>query len=288
MMKIKSLLLFFLAILCVAQTRAQTATNSYKTTGPEKGTLMIVGGGGKSDSIFAAFIKLAGGLNAPIVVIPTADGNEKHDQNSGGAGTFRKLGAANVTVLHTYDKNVANTDSFVQPLLNAKAVWFGGGRQWRLVDAYANTLTEKLLWKLLERDGLIGGTSAGASIQGSFLTRGDSKNNQIMMGDHQVGFGFVKNIAIDQHVLARNRQFDLFEILKNKPELLGVGLDENMAIIVRGNQFEVLGNTYVLLYDTNFWSSEGSDLKNLPDKNKLFYFLRNGDKYDLYNRKVIK
>lgn len=288
MMKLKLLYLFLFVILFVTHAQAQTATNVYKTTGPEKGTLMIVGGGGKSDSIFAAFIKLAGGLNAPIVVIPTADGNEKHDQNSGGAGTFRKLGAANVTVLHTYDKNVANTDSFVQPLLNAKAVWFGGGRQWRLVDAYANTLTEKLLWKLLERDGLIGGTSAGASIQGSFLTRGDSKNNQIMMGDHQVGFGFVKNIAIDQHVLARNRQFDLFEILKNRPELLGVGLDENMAIIVRGNQFEVLGNTYVLLYDTNFWSSEGSDLKNLPDKNKLFYFLRNGDKYDLYNRKVIK
>ncbi len=288
MMKLKLLYLFLFVILFVTHAQAQTATNVYRTTGPEKGTLMIVGGGGKSDSIFAAFIKLAGGLNAPIVVIPTADGNEKHDQNSGGAGTFRKLGAANVTVLHTYDKNVANTDSFVQPLLNAKAVWFGGGRQWRLVDAYANTLTEKLLWKLLERDGLIGGTSAGASIQGSFLTRGDSKNNQIMMGDHQVGFGFVKNIAIDQHVLARNRQFDLFEILKNKPELLGVGLDENMAIIVRGNQFEVLGNTYVLLYDTNFWSSEGSDLKNLPDKNKLFYFLRNGDKYDLYNRKVIK
>jgi cyanophycinase len=287
-MKQKSLSLFFLAIVIVAQTIAQNATNSFKTTGPEKGTLMIVGGGSKSDSIFAAFIKLAGGMNAPIVVIPTADGNEKHDQNSGGAGTFRRLGATNVTVLHTYDKNVANSDSFVQPLLNAKAVWFGGGRQWRLVDAYANTQTEKLLWKLLERDGLIGGTSAGASIQGSFLTRGDSKNNQIMMGDHQVGFGFVKNIAIDQHVLARNRQFDLFEILKNRPELLGVGLDENMAIIVKGNQFEVLGNTYVLIYDTNFWSSEGSDLKNLPDKNKLFYFLRNGDKYDLYNRKVIK
>ncbi len=287
-MKLKPLFLFFLVMLFVAQTQAQNAINSFKTTGPEKGTLMIVGGGSKSDSIFYAFIKLAGGMNAPIVVIPTADGNEKHDQNSGGAGTFRKLGATNVIVLHTYDKNVANSDSFVQPLLNAKAVWFGGGRQWRLVDVYANTLTEKLLWKLLESDGLIGGTSAGASIQGSFLTRGDSKNNQIMMGDHQVGFGFVKNIVIDQHVLARNRQFDLFEILKNRPELLGIGLDENMAIIVRGNQFEVLGNTYVLIYDTNFWSSEGSDLKNLPDKNKLFYFLRNGEKYDLYNRKVIK
>jgi cyanophycinase len=172
------------------------------------------------------------------------------------------------------------------PLINAKAVWFGGGRQWRLVDAYKNTLTEKMLWKVLERGGVIGGTSAGATIQGSYLARGDTKNNQIMMGDHQEGFGFLKNVAIDQHVLARNRQFDMFDILKNRPELLGIGIDENTAIIVRGNQFEVKGVSYVIVYDGTFWSREGSDLKKLPDKTKLFYFLRNGDKYDLLNRKV--
>jgi cyanophycinase len=107
-----------------------------------------------------------------------------------------------------------------------------------------------------------------------------------MMGDHQEGFGFLKNVAIDQHVLARDRQFDMFDILKNHPELLGIGIDENTAIIVRGNQFEVKGVSYVIVYDGTFWSREGSDLKKLPDKTKLFYFLRNGDKYDLLNRKV--
>jgi cyanophycinase len=86
--------------------------------------------------------------------------------------------------------------------------------------------------------------------------------------------------------LARNRQFDMFDILKVHPELLGIGIDENTAIVVHGNQFEVIGESYVIVYDGSIWSREGSDLKNLPDKTKLFYFLRKGDKYDLSNRKV--
>jgi cyanophycinase len=107
-----------------------------------------------------------------------------------------------------------------------------------------------------------------------------------MMGNHEEGFGFLKNVAIDQHVLARNRQFDMFDILKNRPELLGIGIDENTAIIVHGNQFKVIGESYVIVYDGTFWSREGSDLKNLPEKTKLFYFLHSGDEYDLLNRKV--
>lgn len=147
-------------------------------------------------------------------------------------------------------------------------------------------MTEKLIVEVLERGGVVGGSSAGATIQGSYLVRGDTKNNQIMMGDHQEGFGLLKDVAIDQHVLARNRQFDMFEILKKHPELLGIGIDENTAIIVQGNVFEVIGENYVLVYDGGFWSREGSDLKNLPEKSKLFYFLRNGDKYDLSKRKI--
>jgi cyanophycinase len=286
-MKYKNWAILLVFILTLNSLIGQSSDNSNNSTGPTKGTLVIVGGGGKSDSIIKAFIQLVGGNDAPIVVIPTADGNEKYNSNSGGAGIMRKLGASNVTVLHTTDRNIANSDSFVKPLMNAKAVWFGGGRQWRLVDSYKNTKTEKLLWEILERDGVIGGTSAGATILGSFLARGDTKNNQIMMGDHQEGFGFLKNVAIDQHVLARNRQFDMFDILSNHPELLGISIDENTAIIVRGNQFEVLGNSYAIVYDGTFWSREGIDLKTMPDKSKLFYFLRNGDKYDLLNRKVI-
>jgi cyanophycinase len=258
------------------------------SSGPPNGTLIIIGGGEISESLNNKIMQVSGGLQIPIVVIPTADGGDNYDENFGEAGLLRKMGATNVTILHTNDRNVANSEEFVEPLLGAKLVWFSGGRQWRLVDAYKNTLTEKMLWKVLENGGTIGGSSAGATIQGSFLVRGDTKNNQIMMGDHQVGFGFLTNVAIDQHVLARNRQFDMFEILRNHPGLLGIGIDESTAIIVKGDLFEVVGKSYVVVYDGKFWSREGSELKNLPGSDHLFYFLREGDSYNLRERKIQK
>ena len=282
----KNIYLLLISVLSLNILIGQSSEKYETDIGPANGTLVIVGGAMKSDAIINRFIELAGGIDAPIVVIPTASGRENYNENSGFAGLLRKRGATNITVLHTSSKNIADSDSFVKPLINAKGVWFGGGRQWRLVDSYKNTLTEKMIGKVLERGGVIGGSSAGATIQGSYLARGDTQNNQIMTGDHQEGFRFLKNVAIDQHVLARNRQFDMFEILKKHPELLGIGIDENTAIIVQGNQFEVVGENYVLVYDGKFWSREGSDLKNLPEKANIFYFLRNGDKYDLSNRKV--
>ncbi|MTB51250.1 cyanophycinase [Lewinella sp. W8] len=263
------------------------AAQSPATTGPEKGSLVIVGGGGAGEEILLKFIELSGGMDAPMVVIPTAAGRPAYDQEAGVAKTLRRLGATQVRVWHTYDREKANDAAFTAPLENAGGVWFGGGRQWRLVDAYADTRAEKLFWEVLNRGGAIGGSSAGATIQGSYLARGDTKNNQIMMGDHEEGFGFVKNVAIDQHVLARNRQFDLFNILDERPELLGIGLDEKTAIIVQGNTFEVLGRSYVLVYDRSFWSREGSNLKELPAANRQFYFLRSGDRYDMLKREIL-
>lgn len=224
----------------------------------------------------------------PLFCIPTAGGGEDYDQDAAGAGRLRRLGAENVTVLHTNNRNMADSDDFTEPLKNAGGVWFGGGRQWRLVDAYKDTRTEKMFHEVLQRGGVIGGSSAGATIQGSYLARGDTENNQIMMGDHEVGFGFIKNIAIDQHVLARNRQFDMYQILKNRPELLGIGVDEKTAAIVSGDRFEVMGPSYVLVYDGSFWSREGWNLKVLPEEEKLFFMLRQGDLYDMAERKIVE
>ncbi len=258
-----------------------------QTTGPENGSLVVVGGGRMDESIVKKFIELAGGVDAPIVVIPTAGGRESYTENSGGAGTLREYGATNVTVLHTYDRTEADSEEFIKPLKEANGVFFGGGRQWRLVDAYAGTKTETAFWEVLNRGGVIGGSSAGATIQGSYLARGDTQTNQIMMGDHEEGFGFIKNIAIDQHVIARNRHFDMFDILKNRPELLGISIDESTAVVVQGNEFEVIGSSYVIIYDGTFWSREGSSQKNLPSEENLFYFLRSGDRYDMESRQVI-
>ncbi|KAK9413753.1 hypothetical protein SUNI508_11696 [Seiridium unicorne] len=279
---------FYFAVgLMTTAVALPTRTNT-TYVGPEDGHLVIVGGNLQSAGIWQKIIELAGGPDAPLVVVPTAGGEPTYNDSLPSAASLRENGARNVTVLHTYDPAVADTDEFVAPLKEAKGIFFDGGRQWRLVDAYAGTKAESAFQGVLDRGGVISGSSAGASIQGSFLARGDTANNQVMVGDHTVGFGYLKNAAIDQHVLVRNRHFDMFDILKVYPELLGVAIDENTALIVHKNEAQVFSGTYVLIYDKGFWSREElSELKNLPPPESRFYFLRPGDKYDLGARKVV-
>ena len=191
---------------------------------------------------------------------------------------WRDAGARNLTLLHTIDPAEADTDAFVEPLRTAGGVFFFGGRQWRLVDAYGGTKTEEAFREVLERGGVIGGSSAGASIQGSFLVRGDTRTNEIMMGDHQRGFGYLRNVGIDQHVLRRNRQFDMIEVIEAHPDLLGIGLDEDTAIVVQGDRFEVIGRSYAIIYDNQTTTGESG----------RFYFLAPGDRYDLANREATR
>lgn len=250
------------------------AQTSAQEVGPSSGSLVVVGGALSDPDIVDRFIELAGGPDASIVVIPTAGGAQEYGPDLRRLELFRARGATRLTVLHTYDPAEADTEDFVTPLRNADGVWFTGGRQWRLADAYLDTRTEAALWKVLERGGVIGGSSAGATIQGSYLARGDTRTNTVMMGDHDVGFGFLKDTAIDQHLLRRNRQYDLLEILQARPELLGIGLDENTAIVVQGDTFEVVGRSYVAIYDP----------ERVLRGDGRFYFLSPGDRFDLARR----
>ncbi|MYC65488.1 MAG: cyanophycinase [Acidobacteriia bacterium] len=242
--------------------------------GPARGSLVIIGGAMRDPAIIERIIDLAGGPDAPLVAIPTAGGAPHYDQYWKGQRPFKEAGATDITVLHTYDPKVADTDEFVAPLRRARAVFFGGGRQWRLADAYLNTLTHRELLALLDRGGVISGSSAGASIMGSFLVRGDTKTNTVMMGDHIEGFGLLKNVGIDQHLLRRNRQFDLLEVIESHPGLLGIGIDENTAIVVQGDRFEVIGQSYAVIYDNQ---------RKIPPDGR-FYFLAPGDRYDMGSR----
>jgi cyanophycinase len=259
---------------------------NYETEGPVNGSLVIVGGGMKDTSIINRFISLAGGIDAPLVVIPTASGEKLIDKTKAGE-ILTLAGAKNVTVLHTYDTSVANTPEFAKPLINARGVWFNGGRQWRIVDAYANTLTEKEIRNVLARGGVIGGSSAGATIQGSYLVRGDTKTNTLMMGDHEKGFAYLKNAAIDQHILVRNRQNDLPGLISKHPYLLGIGIDENTAIVVKGNEFEVIGQSFVAIYDYRLWQDNPAGKRKLQNGAR-FFLLRKGDRYNLKTREVTK
>jgi cyanophycinase len=264
--------------LVLAMSDKPSAQRGVAVVGPPEGTLVVVGGGLRDPAILERFVELAGGPDAPIVVIPTAGGRETYDHSYPGLQPFRDVGATDLLVLHTTDRAVANSESFVAPLRRARGVWFPGGRQWRLADAYLDTAVHEALRDVLRRGGVVGGSSAGATILGSYLARGDSATNTIMMGDHVVGFGFLRGTAIDQHLLRRNRQFDLISVVEAHPELLGLGLDEDTAIVVRGDEFEVIGRSYVAIYDR---------MRQL-DSGGRFYFLGAGDRFDLRTRRAFR
>jgi cyanophycinase len=238
----------------------------------------VIAGGGNlvGTGIVERFLELAGGPDAPIVVIPTADAGESYDLRWSGLRSLRAAGATNITILHTRDADVANSEQFTRPLREARGVWLPGGRQWRLADAYLDTRTHRELMRLLERGGVVGGSSAGASIQASYLVRGAPEGNHIVMAPgHERGFGLLRQAAIDQHLLVRGRERDLLQILQVHPELLGLGIDESTAIVVQGDSFEVIGRSQVAVYDGTYMSTSAG-----------YHLLAPGARYDMRNRRV--
>lgn len=249
-----------------------TTTIFAQKIGPKKGSLVIVGGGNIPTEISDKFIELAGGKDANFVFVPTALEDENLNRPNSNNQTL--FGLKNVTILHTRDRKVADSKDFVAALKKANGVWFGGGRQWRLVDSYLNTQFQKELFNLLKRGGVIGGTSAGATIQGSYLVRGAREGNTIMMAKgYEAGFGFLKNVAIDQHIDTRKREADLQSVISTFPKLLGIGISESTAIIVQKDVFSIIGKSYVAITD-------GKNYDGKP-----YYFLKAGDVFDLKKRK---
>lgn len=271
------------------QSATSSASHEAPEYGPARGTLVIVGGGPTNNTgIIEKFIQLAGGPDANFIIVPTAGGNKTADgkirayKEEDVVASWKKRGLKNVKLLHTHDSKIADTEEFAKPLREANAVWFDGGRQWNIVDSYANTLTYKEFHKVLERGGVIGGSSAGATIQGSYLARGAVAGPDIMMTtepEHQSGFGFLRRSAIDQHINTRLRWDDLIPVIKKYPDLLGIGLSEGTAIIVKGDQFEVMGAWKVAIHDNS---------RQYQPWEKPYYVLSAGDVYNMKTRKIEK
>jgi cyanophycinase len=257
--------------------------------GPAKGALVIVGGGSNAGtSIIEKFIELGGGREGRFVIVPTAGGNftgvgadktpKLYDETKVLAG-WTRLGLKHVRMLHTHDPKVADTEEFAKPLRDATAVWFDGGRQWHIVDSYAGTRTYREFHAVLDRGGVIGGSSAGATIQGDYLVRGDTSGPNVVMTHepaHQKGFAFLRRSAIDQHINTRNRWDDLAPVIKRYPDLLGIGLSEGTAIIVKGDAFEVMGRAQVAVHDPTRAHAAGA---------KPYVILKDGDRFDMKARR---
>ena len=225
------------------------------------------------------FIELAGGDEASIVVLPTAVPDSMVPRSSAIADTFKKFGPKEVTVLPGRKVNEVDSEKYLDVLNRATGIWFGGGRQWNFVDAYHDTEALKLMHQVLDKGGVIMGSSAGASIQAEYLVRGNPLGNRDMMADgYEKGLGFLKGVAIDQHFAERNRFKDLSSVIETFPQLLGIGIDEGTALIVKGPVGLVQGKGQVHFYDRK--------KINKPDS-KDYESVGRGGRYQLVQRKVL-
>ncbi|MDA7541413.1 Type 1 glutamine amidotransferase-like domain-containing protein [bacterium] len=247
----------------------------------ENGTLVIVGGGGMPRNLMSQIVDMAGGPEkAKMVYVPCAEQDDVGETQRT-VEAWKRMGVKHATFIHTKDRNKANSDEeFLAPLKDATGIWFGGGRQWNFADSYYGTKAHQLMKDVLKRGGVIGGSSAGASIQARYLARATPIGNfQIMApGYERGGLGFISGVAIDQHFSQRGRQKDMTTLMAKHPQLLGIGLDEATAIIVKKSNAKVVGRGKAHFYDRN--------LPVYPDRPD-YVALPAGSEYELSERKVI-
>jgi cyanophycinase len=255
-----------------------------RSGGPPRGTLIIDGGGG-TNLVKNRFIAMAGGRDAHIVVIPTGASalrfgprntvlnpdwsGERAEWAAYKTDLTNWLGTEHITVLHTRDRAIADSAEFIEPLRSATGVFLGTGNAGRIAQAYLGTRTQQELQAVLDRGGVVFGSSAGSIILGSFIVRGWPEKPLLMAPGHDRGFGFLRNVAIDPHLTEAKRDYELINVVDAHPDILGIGIDEGAALVVQGNNFEVIGTGKVAIYD------------NRPHPGAWYYWLNPGDRFDL-------
>lgn len=262
-----------------------------KTSGP----LVIIGGAEdkrEQRKILREFVRLAGASEARIVVIAVAS-DEPSIVGARYIELFSGLGAANARTLDISSRQDANTQGAVQAILQATGVFFTGGTQLRITRLLGGTKLDTVLHKRQEEGLALAGTSAGAAMMSSIMIVGGLSTTPLRAGIVELGPGmeFISGVLIDQHFEERGRLRRLLSAVAQYPHDLGLGIDEDTAIVVQGRQFEVIGEGSVTVIDagdltyTNLLHASKNDLLALCGVK--IHVLPAGYRFDLENRSPI-
>ncbi|SCF11289.1 cyanophycinase [Micromonospora purpureochromogenes] len=224
-----------------------------RTAGVESRRMVVIGGGERRASdgtgILERFVNLSGGPRARIVVITTASGEPRRVESEY-LQVFDALGVEHVCALRLEDRVQANSAHARGVLTAATGVFFAGGDQFRIAAVLGGTRVDSLLHARV-RDGLVlAGTSAGAAMMSSTMVLGGEgvgvNSDSVRTGP---GMEFLPHLLIDMHFAERGRLTRLLSAVANFPHELGVGIDEDTALVVEGERFEVIGSGSVTMVD---------------------------------------
>jgi cyanophycinase len=217
------------------------------------GALFAIGGAEdklKKRMVLEEFVEAAGGAKARIVVVPTASalGPDVIDVYR---ALFAALGAASVVGVRPENREDADDPAFIAPLNDATGIFMTGGNQLKLAGVVTGTAFGRAVTAAHARGAAVGGTSAGASILAEHMIafgRSGATPRQ-RMSQLSSGLGLVQGAIVDQHFAQRNRYGRLLSLVAQSPGLLGIGVDEDTAAVVRGTHLEVVGRGAVTIFD---------------------------------------
>lgn len=244
-----------------------------------KGHLVVVGGGGTTDAIVQKAIELAGGKGARMVVLAQASSRPEAGDDS--VKFWKEKGLEHVASIDMKDEAGARA-----AIEKASLVWFPGGDQSRLVAALAKTSLPAAIRARYEAGAVVGGTSAGAAVMSSVMIVGGETADLTIVRSGTVltaeGLGLWPETIVDQHFVRRQRFNRLLSAVLDRPELVGIGIDERTAVIVTGTSIEVVGESNVLVVDARGARVETKEEKAPPGAAEVkLSVLRAGMKLDL-------
>ena len=260
-----------------------------------KGKLLIIGG--KEEKyhgvILKQFIELANEQTGKIGILTTAT-NYPVEVGKEYQKVFAKLGRSDSLTIDVDTKEKAEDNAILKLVENLSALFITGGDQSRLNKIITGTKLHKMFFEKWEKGMVLSGTSAGASIMGKHMIVAamTKDEDEILKVEMDGGFGFLETLLIDQHFSQRARFDRLLGAIAEHPELIGIGIDENTAILVDGDEFSVIGEHQVLIIDgkeCKFSSVSKSEAggEELAVSDFKLHTLTAGYKFNLSTRKPI-
>lgn len=260
-----------------------------------KGSLVIIGGGEDRDPKGERIIlhEVAKRLNGGKLVLATVASHEPDGYFDEYQAAFADLGIGELVELYVENRCEAGDRAKLEVLDDAAGIFFSGGDQLRITSQIGDSGIEARVRALYERGGVIGGTSAGASVMSeTMLVRGTSSVTHRIGDLHMApGLGLIRNVIIDQHFAERGRFGRLIGAVAHNPRVLGIGIDEDTATIVEGDTFRVLGSGAVYVVDgsgvsyNNLAEAEPDRVLSMHDVK--VHVLGTGDCFDLVRRRPV-
>lgn len=271
-----------------------------------KGTLIPIGGNEDKgieanenytleyieEGILSRVVKESGGVNATIIIIPTAS-SIPFEVGENYLEAFGKLGCKNLHVMNIRDRDQSETPGNIALMKQADCVMFSGGNQSNITKKIGGTILHKIMMDRYEKEHfVIAGTSAGAMCMSKEMISGGSSQESFIKGAVKMkeGMAFIPELIIDSHFIRRGRFGRMAEAVARYPQLIGVGLAEDTGVVIKDNTFEVIGSGMVILFNARKAKHNNHHLLDegtpMSLTNLKTHILANGDRFNIKKKKV--